>query len=166
MSALHFSSLFIKPKKPRLLENILDIPVVTYAQAMRIAVKYSMDDVQVAIARAIQLIPLQPTQGPGRAILRLACVAEFPNHFFKDVAIQIFTDASSIHHHPTADDLDPLMPYPAFVALMMEYREGLRNPETATWTKWQIYGHYRSQNDLQEAWLNQTFGRFRFKPKN
>ena len=132
---------------------------------MRIAVKYSMDDVQVAIARVIQLIPQQPQQGPGTAILRLAFVAEFPSHFSKDVAIQIFTHASSIDHYPTADHLEPLMPYPAFVALMMQYREAHRNPETAIWKKLTITERYRTTPGTQEYWFNQEFGRFGFKPK-
>ena len=142
----------------------MDIPIVTYTQAMRIAVKYSMDDVQAAIAKVVPLIPLQPQQSLGPAILRLAFVAEFPSHFFKNVAIKAFTDASSIDHHPTADHLGPLMPYPAFVALMMQYREGLGNPEKGIW---KIYiGRYCSALSAQERWLDEEFGRFGFKPKN
>ena len=117
---------------------------------MRIAVKYAMDDVQVAIA---QLIPLQPQLDLGTAIFRLAFVAEFQSHFTRDVAIKVFTHASSIDHHPTADHLGPLMPYPAFVAIMMRYREGLRNQDTSSWSKLGYGSDY---------WLNQEFGRFGF----
>ena len=123
---------------------------------MRIAVKYAMDDVQVAIA---QFIPSQPQSDFGTAILRLAFVAEFQSHFTQGAAIQVFTQASSISHHPTADHLEPLMPYPAFVALMMRYREGLRHQGTASWTT-QLTG----KSD-RISWLNQEIGRFRFKPR-
>ena len=99
---------------------------------MRIAVKYAMDDVQVAIA---QLIPLLPWLDFGTAILRLAFVAEFQSHFTQDIAIRVFTDASSIDYLPTADHLEPLMPYPAFVALMMGYREGRCCSATPSWQK-------------------------------
>ena len=122
---------------------------------MRIAVKYSMDDVQAAIANVIHLIPLPPSSlGIGTAILRLAFVAEFQNHFFQDVAIEVFTEASSIVYQPTADHIARLMPYPDFVALMMEYREGLRNPETAPWRKQWI---------SEDNWLVEQFRRFGFK---
>ena len=147
----------------------MNISIVTYTQAMRIAVKYSMDDVQVAIAGVIQTIPSQPLQHLGTAILRLAFVAEFPTHFFPYVAIQVFTHASSIDHYPTADDLEPLMPYPAFVALMIQYREALRNPETAIWKKLRIHsmmhGEYRFTIATEEYWFKKEFGRFGFKPK-
>ena len=130
---------------------------------MRIAVKYSMDDIQAAIAKFIPLIPLQPQRGPGTAISRLAFVVEFPSHFFDDDAIQMFTDASSINHRPTADHLEPLMPFPAFVVLMMEYREGLRNPKTASW-QYLVYT-WGSQDTALQEWLNSKFGGYGFKQK-
>ena len=128
---------------------------------MRIAAKYAMDDVQVAIAKVIQLIPPPPPPiyplptplGLGTAILQLAFVAEFPSHFSKAVAIQVFIQASSIAYRPTADQLEPLMPYPAFVALMMQYRELLQNPDTAKNIK---------QANGNPSWLNNGFGRFGF----
>ena len=130
---------------------------------MRIAAKYAMDDVQVAIAKVIQLIPPPPPPhsypqsplGLSTAILRLAFVAEFPSHFPKSVAIQVFIQASSIDYRPTADQLGPLMPYPAFVALMMQYRELLHNPDTAKYIK---------QTNGTPPWLNNGFGHFGFKP--
>ncbi len=133
---------------------------------MRIAVKYAMDDVQVAIAKVIQLIPPHPPSHPqsytlpalGTAILRLALVAEFPSHFSKGVAIQVFTQASSIDNvcRPTAHQLEPLMPYPVFVALMMQYREELHNPDAAKRIK---------QHNGTPPWLDHAFGRFEFKQR-
>ncbi len=122
---------------------------------MRIAIKYAMDDVQVAIINVIQLPPPQPLRDLGTAISQLAFVAEFSGHFTPAVAIQVFTQASSIGHRPTANHLEPLMRYPAFVALMMQYREGLRNPDTAPspWTR----------REGPSAWLNHEFAGFVFK---
>ena len=121
---------------------------------MRIAVKYAMDDIQVAIAKVIELTPPHPPQGLSTAILRLAFVAEFQSHFTRGVAVQVFTQASSIDHRPTADHLEPLMPFPAFVALMMQYREGLRDKNTAPWN-----GRRGDCN----SWLDQELGHFGFK---
>ncbi len=128
----------------------MDIPIVTYARAMRIAVKYTMDDIQLAIVKVIELTPPLPppllsyqgfpsqlSSGLGTAISRLAFVAEFPSHFTKEVAIRAFTQASSINRRPTANDLGPLVPYLAFLALMMKYREGLRNPASQRNRDWE-----------------------------
>ena len=131
----------------------MNISIATYAQAMRIAVKYSMDDVQVAIAGVIQIISPQPPRDLGTAILRLAFVAEFPSHFFQDVAVEVFTHASSIKYQPTAADLRPLMPYPAFVALMMRYREGLSKSNTS-----------RKCEQTVPSWLHTEFRNFGLKP--
>ena len=127
---------------------------------MRIAVKYSMDDIQAAIAKVIPLIPLQPQHDLGKAILRLAFVAEFSNHFFKNEAIQLFTQASSINYQPTVDQLEPLLPYPAFVVLMMEYREGLRNQATSPWNR-----RWGAHQPAESNWLGEEFERFGFKPR-
>ena len=164
MRALWFSQWFIGLNERRVLANVFNIPVVTYTQAMRIAVKYSMDDIQTAIADVIPLIPLQPQHDLGKAILRLAFVAEFPSHFFTNDAIKIFTDASPINHHPTAGHLKPLLPHPEFLALMMQYREALSSPETAIWRK-QVNVNGFLQNSTQQKWFNEEFGRFGFKPK-
>jgi hypothetical protein len=146
----------------RLLVNIVDIPIATFTQAMRIAVKYSMNDVQVAIAKAVgsNLLP-----GLHTRIARLAFVAEFPSHFSKDFAIKVFTDASIIDSHPTVDDLEPLIAYPAFIALMMQYREGLCNSDKAIWKKTLVRTFSRQMEPMNERmWLNVQFGSFGFKP--
>jgi hypothetical protein len=111
----------------------LNIPINTYTQAMRMAIKYSMDDVQAAIVNVIPSI--LPGLGIGKAIARLAFIADFPGNFSSSVAEQIFTKACSMGFHPTADDLKPLMAHPALVALMMQYREGLSNPDQAIWKR-------------------------------
>src|SRR5258706_3370960 len=131
----------------------MDIPIVTYTQAMRIADMYSMDDIQVAIAKIVHTIPPGPPQDLDTAILRLAFVAEFPKHFTKSVAIKVFTQASLIHYRPTAYHIMLLIPHPAFVALMMLYREGIRDPDTAS----------RTQKHGPGSWLDREFDRFAFK---
>jgi len=95
------------------------------------AVKYSMDDVQVAITKVIQCIPVG--EGVTKAIALLAFVAEFPTYFSGPFPIQAFMKACSINYRPTADDLRPLLPYPNFLALMMQYREGYRDRNNAPW---------------------------------
>jgi len=104
---------------------------------MRIAVTYNMEDVQVAIVQvvAVQVEIARVIQKPpnGETIAQLAFIAEFQDHISKGVAIQVIADASSIDFHPTADDLKPLMAFPAFVAFLMQYREGLGNPGKAIW---------------------------------
>ena len=131
---------------------------------MRIAVKYSMDDVLVAIPKVIQM-PQQPRQDLCTEILRLAFVAEFPSYFSKDLAIRMFIQACSTRLHPTANDLGPLMAHPAFVALMMQYREGLANPDGTIWPgssfKTDIWGVPRLMT--AEMWLDEQFEAFAFK---
>ena len=122
---------------------------------MRIAVKYAMEDVQVAITKVIERTPIHPLKDLSTEILRLAFVAEFPGHFTRRVAVQVFTQASSIDHHPTANHIEPLMPYPAFVVLMMRYREGLGNKDTAPWKGWYHPG----------SWLDTELEHFGFKPR-
>jgi hypothetical protein len=139
------------------MENVLELPIATYTLAMRIAVKYLMDDVQVAITKVIR-IPPQPRQNLHTEISLLAFVAEFPSYFSKGFAIQVFTKASSISLHPTANDLGPLIAHPAFLALMMQYREGLGNPDGAIW-KGPCCPMRR-----QKEWLDDQFKLFGFKP--
>ena len=128
---------------------------------MRIAVKYSMDDVQVAITKVIQ-IPPQPQPSLRTAISRLAFVAEFPSYFSQAFAIQTFRNASAIQYRPAADDIKPLMAHPAFVVLMMEYREGLINPSKPPWATYDPYlGRYVSTNCDQ--WLDKQFSSLGFK---
>jgi len=122
---------------------------------MRIAVKYSMDDVQVAIAGTIQPISPRPPC-IGRAIGQLAFIAEFTNHIYKGTAIQVFKEASTVNFQPTVNDLKPLMAFPAIVVVMMEYREVLRNPQRAPWNGFL---------DGDVGWLNTKFESFGFKPQ-
>jgi len=126
-----------------------------------------MDDVQVAITKVIQ-IPPQPQPGLRTEILRLAFVAEFPSYFSKDFAIQTFRNASAIQYRPAADDIKPLMAHPAFVVLMMGYREGLANPNKAPWTR---HYNYDSENENEyeytandQLWLREQFSSLGFKP--
>lgn len=109
----------------------MNIPLATYVQAMRVATKYSMDDVQVAITNVIQR--MHAGRGITKAIALLALVAEFPDSLPGNFAIQMFINACSITQHPTADDLKPLFAFPGFLAIMMQYREGRANPNNAKW---------------------------------
>jgi len=135
---------------------------------MRIAVKYAMDDVQVAI---VQVAIARVTQKPpdGEAIARLAFIAEFPSHIYQNVAIQVFTDACSIDFSPTADDLKPLMAFPPFVARLMQYREAHSNPDRSRpnmATYLTVRGRDgRVENRLvAKEWLDTQFESFGFKP--
>ena len=123
--------------------------MITYAQAMRIAIKYSMDDVQDAIANVIQSVT------PAKAITRLAFASEFPDRFTASFATELFTKACSLDYHPTADDLEPLMAQPALVGLIMQYREGLGNPEQAVW-RHLVFG--------SQTWLQHHINSLGFKP--
>src|SRR5260221_13796646 len=98
---MYFRLRFIRLTKHRLLDNFLLIPISTYIQAMRIAAKYSMDDVQTAIVHVIK--SLSSEQGIGEAIARLAFIAEFPSHFTISFATQGFTRACSLGYYPTAN---------------------------------------------------------------
>jgi len=122
---------------------------------MRIAVKYSMDDIQVAITKVILIPPKLRTE-----ISRLAFVAEFPSHFSKESAIKVFIDASSITYDLTADDIEPLMVHPDFVVLMMQYREGCAKPDKSMWEK----SSYPWRTMDAQMWLSQQFTPFGFKP--
>jgi len=128
---------------------------------MRIAVKYSMDDIQVAITKVILIPPKLRTE-----ISRLAFVAEFPSHFPKELANIVFIEASSIKYDLTANDIKPLMAHPNFVVLMMQYREGCGNPDGAIWKK-SHYQTYRGGPMMAmdaQRWLNEQFTSFGFKP--
>jgi len=129
---------------------------------MRIAVKYSMDDIQVAITKAILLPPTRRTE-----ISRLAFVAEFPSYFFKESAIQVFIDASSIEYHLTDNDIQPLMAHPAYVVLLMHHREGCGNPAGAIWKECYYHmegdGNRRAMN--ARMWLDKQFTSFGFKSR-
>ena len=94
---------------------------------MRVAAKYSMDDVQDAIVRVINSLP------SASGIARLAFIAEFPGHFYKSAFKEVFVQACSTDHRPSGHDLQPLMGIPHLVALMMHYREGIIQPNQAVW---------------------------------
>jgi hypothetical protein len=56
------------------------------------------------------------------------------------------------------------MAYPALVALMMQYREGLSNPGEATW-KGSVYRINGLKRDMDaQTWLNEQLEYFGFKP--
>lgn len=111
----------------------MKIPIATYTRAMRIAAKYLMDDVQRAIVRVI--IALPSDSGIGKAIARLAFIAEFSGHFYKDFFKEVFLQTCSTVHRPSGPDLKPLMAFPNLVALMMQYREGIIQPNQAVWNE-------------------------------
>ena len=115
---------------------------------MRIAIKYSMYDVQHAIVHAIKF-DLADTGSKAKPIARLAFRAEFPDNFSRGIPIQLFLEVCSIEYHPTADDLRPLMAHPALVALVMQCREGLNNPTKAIWSG--------SSCDGMVEWLDEQF---------
>jgi hypothetical protein len=100
---------------------------------MRIAVKYSMEDVQMAIVRAIR--SLSTKADISKAIAQLAFIAEFHGHFSKAFVKIVFVQACSTVHPPSGDDLKPLVAHPNFVALMMQYREGVIQPNQAIWNE-------------------------------
>ena len=111
----------------------MKIPIATYTRAMRIAAKYAMDDVQHAIVRVI--ISLPSDSGMGKTIARLAFIAEFSGHFYKPFFKEVFIQACSTVHRPSGPDLTPLMAFPNLVALMMQYREGIIQPNQAVWNE-------------------------------
>ena len=121
---------------------------------MRIAIKYSMDDVQSAIVHAINF-DLADTRSKAKPIARFAFMAEFPDNFSRSFPIQLFLQVCSIEYHPTADDLRPLMAHPALVALVMQCREGLNNPSKAIWSG--------SSSRRMVEWLGEQFKRLGFK---
>ena len=92
-----------------------------------------MDDVQTAIARVISSFSF--TWEYGTTMARLAFLVEFPNYCSKGVLKQVFVHACSKTYHPSGSDLEPLMAYPSLIALMMQYREGIIQPEQAVWNK-------------------------------
>ena len=100
---------------------------------MRIAIKYSMDDVQDAI---IQVIHRRHSDIP-----QLAFIAEFPGYFSYGFAIRVFTGANS-GFYPDAINLEPIMAYPALIALLMQYRERLARTREAEGSTLWLNGHF------------------------
>ena len=118
---------------------------------MRIATKYSMDDVQRVIVHAIKF---DLARVRGKTVELLAFIAEFPDYIPGCLPIQLFLQICSIAYHPTADDLRPLMAHPALVALVMQCREGFTNPSKAIW----------SGSPFQD-WLKEQFKSLGFNPE-
>ena len=98
---------------------------------MRVAAKYLMDDVQDAVVRVINSLPTD--SGIDKAITQLAFIAEFAGYFYKDFFKTVFIQACSTNHRPSGPDLKPLMAFPNLVALMMQYRQGIIQPNQAIW---------------------------------
>ena len=131
---------------------------------MRIAIKYSMDDVQTAIVRGVNSLPIMTST----AIARLALLAEFPDHFSKSAVKQVFTLACSKHYRPSGHDLKPLMVYPNLLALMMQYREEIIQPDQAIWNKkpeklsnWPKFSQFATITP-EDKWLDVQFESFGF----
>ena len=96
---------------------------------MRIAVKYSMDNVQAAILRFINSLPGEESAGIGK----LAFLAEFSNYFSRDTIKEVFVGVCAENYHPSGRDLSPLFAHPNLLALMMQYREEILKPDEARW---------------------------------
>lgn len=97
---------------------------------MRIAAKYSMDDVQDAIVRAIKSV------ASDSGIALLAFMAEFSGHFYKSFFKKVFVQACSTGRPLSGYDLQSLMAFPHLVALVLQYREGIIQPNQAIWNNW------------------------------
>ena len=111
---------------------------------MRIAIKYSMDDVQDAV---IKVIHRRDSDIP-----QLVFVVEFPGYFSKGFAINVFTEANS-QIFPTAEELEPIMAYPALIALLIQYRDVLVSSRGALGGSVGV-----------TRWLEKQFKSFGFKP--
>ena len=117
---------------------------------MRVAAKYSMDDVQDAIVRVINSLP------SASGIARLAFIAEFPGHFYKSTFKEVFVQACSTDRRPSGHDLQPLMGIPHLVALMMHYREGIIRPNLAVWNEiTSLQSPRRRGGSREDTWLDE-----------
>ena len=117
---------FVVLKKDSVLDDIWQIPVRTLLSAMRIASKYEMEDIQMAITR---IITNMTSLGIGQAIERLAFMAEFSTNFSVSLAGAVFLQACSISSTPSANDLKPLLGQPTLIAGMIENRERMLRSE-------------------------------------
>lgn len=125
---------------------------------MRIAIKYSMDDVRDAIVEAIiKAIRFGIGGSEAKRIEQLAFMGDFPDHVPGYVAVYLFLEVCSIEYHPTADELRPLMAHPALVALVMQCREGLSDQSLAIWNN-------RESSWSMETWLKEQLESLGFKP--
>jgi hypothetical protein len=122
-----------------------------------------MDDVQVAIVRVIKSLSLHQV---GKAIAQLAFIAEFPSHFSKGVFRRVFVQACSTYQRPTGPELKPLMAFPNLVALMMQYREGVIQPDRAIWNPpppspmWAGGLPISPRVSHEDEWLDKELGSF------
>ena len=125
---------------------------------MRIAIKYSMDDVQAAIVRVVNTLGGVGSSG----IEKLAFLAEFPDRFSKDAIVGVFVQVCANYYHPSGHDLEPLLAYPKLLALMMRYREEIIRPNQAIWDQKppvQPVYHIPVVPSItpREKWLNEQF---------
>jgi hypothetical protein len=67
-------------QRTRLLDDIMKIPIATHTLAIRVAGKYSMDNVQDAIVRVVNSLP--SGTGIRKAIAQLAFVADLSGHLY------------------------------------------------------------------------------------
>ena len=102
------------------MDDIWQIPIRTYCGAMRVAARYSMEDIKIAIPRVISKLP---SPGIGQAVWRLAFMAEFPAYFSVSLAGGVLLQSCSLSSTPSSDDLKPLMGYPALIAAIIRKRE-------------------------------------------
>ncbi len=130
---------------------------------MRFAAKYSMDDVQDAIVRVITSLP------SSSGIPQLAFIAEFPGYFYQNFFKEVFVQACSPTRRPSGPDLQPLMAFPHLVALMMQYREGITQPDQAIRDEWALLQSPPRQRDSVRAarkgpWLDGQLGSLGLAP--
>lgn len=89
---------------------------------MRVAIKYSMEDIKIAITRVIEKLPSPETS---QAIRLLALMVEFPAHFSVSLAGVMLHQVCSPSSTPSADDLKPLMVYPALATAIIINRDSM-----------------------------------------
>jgi len=98
------------------------IPVVTYRAAMRIAVKYCMEDIQNGVVSVI----LRKTawvggasEAPGMALQQLGFIFEFPGKFQFSLAAQVLQ--ATYTEDPKASDLVLLQSHPDVIAILLQF---------------------------------------------
>ena len=104
------------------MDDIWQIPIRTYCGAMRVAARFSMEDIKIAIPRVISKLPSPEV---GQAVWRLAFMAEFPAYFSVSLAGGVLLQSCSLSSTPSSDDLKPLMGYPALIAAIIRKREAM-----------------------------------------
>jgi len=106
--------------RSRLLEEPGQIPMKTYRLAMRIAKRYSMDDVQEAITRVVK--GSLSTGNHDAAINRLVFISEHSAPFSDDEVIGEFSWICQLSPHPSEDELKPFDACWELVSCVMEGR--------------------------------------------